>query len=35
MDAPSPITLPMTVWLGGSMAVALNALAPVHVTGGG
>jgi len=33
--ACSPITLLMTVGLGGSMAVALNALAPVPATGGG
>jgi len=32
--ACSPITLPVTVGLGGSTAVALNALAPVPVTGG-
>ena len=33
--ACSPITLPMTVGLGGSMADALNALASVPATGGG
>jgi len=32
--ACSPITLPVTVGLGGSMAVTLNALTPVLVTGG-
>jgi len=35
MGACSPITLPVTVGLGGSMAVALNALAFVPETGGG
>jgi hypothetical protein len=35
MGACSPITLPMTVGLGGSMAVTLNALASVPMTGGG
>jgi len=33
--ACSPITLPVIVGLSGSMAAALNALAPVTVTGGG
>jgi len=35
MGACSPVTLPVTVGLGGSMAVALNALASVPATGGG
>jgi len=35
MGACSPITLPVTVGLGGSMAVTLNALASVPSTGGG
>jgi hypothetical protein len=35
MGACSPITLPITVRLGGSMAVALNALVSVPATGGG
>jgi len=35
MGAYSLITLPVTVGLGGSLAVALNALAPVPMTGGG
>ena len=33
--ACSPITLPVTVGLGGSMAVALNALTSIPATGGG
>jgi len=33
--ARSPITLPMTVGLGGSMLVALNALTSIATTGGG
>jgi len=33
--ARCPITLPVTVGLGGSMVVALNALASVPMTGGG
>ena len=33
--ACSPITLPVTIGLGASMAVALNALAPIPTTGGG
>ena len=32
MGASSPITLPVTAGLGGSMAAALNALAPVPTT---
>ena len=35
MGARSPFTFPMSVGLGGSMSVALNALASVPVTGGG
>jgi len=35
MGACSPITLPVTIELGGSMAVALNALAFVPATRGG
>jgi len=35
MGACSPITLPMTVELGGSMAVALNALTSIPAIGGG
>jgi hypothetical protein len=35
MGACSPITLPVTVGLGGSMAATLNALAPVPMTDGG
>jgi len=34
MGACCPITLPVTVGLGGSTAVALNALASVAATGG-
>ena len=33
--ACSPITLPVSVGLGGSMADALNALTPIPTTGGG
>ena len=35
MAAHSPITLPVTVGLGGSTPVTLNALASVPVTGSG
>ena len=34
-DACSPIMLPVTVGLGGSMAIALNALTSIPTTGGG